>query len=310
MEEKRECNEKIYVPVTDTMQACFEYGKLGFPCDFFHDNISKFFENNINWHWQEEIEISFIKKGCVEVQCLEEKYIIQENEGYVVFPGFLHRIAKWKDEEGIYDTLYVKPDFLYGKQTSIIYQKYFLPILEKAKKGVFLFSGNSEWGKDIIDKVKETIFLLEEQPPFYEINVEQNLLLVWKIIVENFYNTVDSSRTQITKSTEHRIRNMLSFIHSNYEKTISLHDIANAGVVGESECCRIFKRYIHKTPIEYLMEYRIEQSVALIIKTDFTVTEIGLLVGFNSTNHFINIFKRVLGYTPYRYKKHVQENGG
>ena len=49
-------NGRKIIPVSDSMQAIFPFGEIGFPCQLYHDNICNFHENNVNWHWQNELE--------------------------------------------------------------------------------------------------------------------------------------------------------------------------------------------------------------------------------------------------------------
>ncbi|MCY7597333.1 helix-turn-helix domain-containing protein, partial [Bacillus altitudinis] len=60
---------------------------------------------------------------------------------------------------------------------------------------------------------------------------------------------------------------------------------------------------LKKSPIHYVNEYRIQQSLILLQKTDLNITEIAYQVGFSSTSYFISIFKRVKNTTPLSYRK-------
>lgn len=301
-------NGRKVIPVSDNMKAIFIYGEIGFPCQLYHDNISNFHENNVNWHWQCDLEFSIIKRGQVELQLLKNKYIVKEGEGYLIFPDHLHRITKSSNQEGIYDTIIVNPTLLYGKKSSIIYHKYYAPIFSKSK-GVLFFSSSSKWGKTIFKLLKSMAALLEKKPAYYEISVVQYLSSIWKIILLNSeFSILDLTRPVFQKTTETKIRDMLAYIHKNYKETILLEDIASVGKISKGECCQIFKKYVHSSPIRYLMEYRIEQSISLLLQNDKNITEAALSVGFNCINHYINTFKKITGTTPHQYKKKILDS--
>jgi AraC-like DNA-binding protein len=297
--------EERIVPVTEEKQALFSYGKLGFPCEIFHDDINKFHEGNINWHWQRELEFSYIYKGCVELYVLEERHIIKEGEGYVIFPDCMHRITKIFNEEGLYDTTYVDPDFIFGKQTYILFQKYYLSLCNIINNGVIFFSIKETWGAKLVEELKNITYLLEETPPYYEIEVNRKLLNIWKIILEN---TEDKNMRKISINTnvESAIKKMIYFIQANYAGKIYLDDIAHSANIEKGECCRLFKTYLYTTPIKYLMEYRIEQSISMLLDGNDKITEIAMDVGFNSINHYIDTFKKITGTTPYKYKLGIE----
>ena len=69
----------------------------------------------------------------------------------------------------------------------------------------------------------------------------------------------------------------LHYINSNYERQITLDDIANSGNISRSECCRFFKKTIH------------------------------FAVGFNSINYYITTFKKQMGCSPREYRKKCLE---
>ncbi|BBP88894.1 hypothetical protein BsIDN1_25120 [Bacillus safensis] len=79
---------------------------------------------------------------------------------------------------------------------------------------------------------------------------------------------------------------MLNWIHQHYHEKILLQDIARAGQLSRSECCRSFKDILKKSPMHYVNEYRIQQSLILLQEPDLNITEIAYQVGFNSTKLF------------------------
>lgn len=97
-------------------------------------------------------------------------------------------------------------------------------------------------------------------------------------------------------------RNMVSFIYKNYAMKLSLNDIAAAGNICRSKCCRIFKKYLNKTPIDFLNAYRLEVSMRLLTDTSMNITEIALSCGFQSPSYYAEIFRQHKGCTPGHYR--------
>jgi AraC-like DNA-binding protein len=96
---------------------------------------------------------------------------------------------------------------------------------------------------------------------------------------------------------------MLSWIHENYAEKIVLEDIARAGQLSRSESCRYFKRFLKCSPLNYVIDYRIQKSLPLLQQGDSNITEVAYQVGFNSTSYFINKFRSYMNMTPLEYKK-------
>ena len=91
-----------------------------------------------------------------------------------------------------------------------------------------------------------------------------------------------------------------------YTGKISLKDLADAVSVSPGECERLCKRLLHQTPMNYLMSYRIEPSIPLLVNTSYTITEIALQVGFSGASYYTEIFHRIMGITPSDYRCRIR----
>lgn len=104
------------------------------------------------------------------------------------------------------------------------------------------------------------------------------------------------------------LHKMIGYIQSHYKEQISLEDIAGAGIVSRSQCCRIFKEIMNKTPNDYLVEYRINKSIDLLADSNKKITDVAYYCGFNGSSYFSETFKKVMGVTPRQYRKRLHDN--
>lgn len=82
----------------------------------------------------------------------------------------------------------------------------------------------------------------------------------------------------------------------------SLQELENRYHISKYRICREFAAAFGVPPIKYLNRRRLEAATHLLLSTDKRVHEISLEVGFETTNHFINLFKREMGTTPQAYR--------
>lgn len=124
-----------------------------------------------------------------------------------------------------------------------------------------------------------------------------NILL--HMLESKFNNTNDK------KYIRHKgeIDKVITFIHSNYNKSININDFTNIIHVSKYHFIRLFKQYIGITPYEYLLNYRITQAKILLRNSQLSVGEIALSVGFFSESNFIKQFKKIANMTPLTYRK-------
>jgi len=93
------------------------------------------------------------------------------------------------------------------------------------------------------------------------------------------------------------------FINNNYERDISLGDIAKYVFLSPSYFTRAFKEHMKVSPINYLLTLRVERAKELLRDTDTKIGEIALSVGFSNQQRFNEIFKKYCGMTPLQYRK-------
>lgn len=95
----------------------------------------------------------------------------------------------------------------------------------------------------------------------------------------------------------------VKYIRNNYERDISLGDIAKFVFLSPSYFTRAFKDEVGISPINYLLKVRIERAKELLAETDAKISNIALNVGFSNQQRFNEIFKKYTKQTPLQYRK-------
>lgn len=93
------------------------------------------------------------------------------------------------------------------------------------------------------------------------------------------------------------------YINKNYSHKITLSQLAKHTQTNKYQLAHDFKYHFSTSPIAYLIQVRLSIAKHLLINTSQRVTSISLDIGFNNTNHFINLFKKETGLTPLQYRK-------
>ncbi len=103
-----------------------------------------------------------------------------------------------------------------------------------------------------------------------------------------------------SRKIEH-LKNALEVIENRYAECITLEDLAQAAGMNSKYFCRYFKDMTHRTPVDYLNYYRIEQACFKLVTSNESIADIGLSCGFNDVSYFIKTFKKYKGMTPKKY---------
>lgn len=113
----------------------------------------------------------------------------------------------------------------------------------------------------------------------------------------------DSSLSKVT-------RKAVEFIHQNYDKNISLSDVAGFVGVSASYVSRLFKEECGVGFAEYLNQVRVERAKLLIENGEMKLKDIVSRVGFNNYNYFFRVFKELAGMTPLEYEQRAKSYSG
>jgi two-component system response regulator YesN len=113
--------------------------------------------------------------------------------------------------------------------------------------------------------------------------------------IELVYTSQDAKKVrQITPA--------INFIDANYDKSITLSEIAKASHLSSSRLAHIFKDQMGITIIDYLTGVRIERAKQLLLATDQSCTEICFEVGYNNQSYFTRTFKDLVGMPPRQFR--------
>ena len=99
----------------------------------------------------------------------------------------------------------------------------------------------------------------------------------------------------------------IQFFNDNYNTDISIEEYAASRGMSVSWFIRNFKQYAHTTPMQYLVERRMTNAQMLLETTNYNVSEIGNLVGYDNPLYFSRIFRRQKGMSPTEYRKQCAE---
>ena len=94
-----------------------------------------------------------------------------------------------------------------------------------------------------------------------------------------------------------------NYLDNNYAGAITLDALAKKFNISKYHMSREFKKSIGKSPIDYLIDVRLNRAKTLLYDTDRSVSDISQLVGIQNPSHFLYLFKTREGITPSAFRK-------
>jgi len=99
--------------------------------------------------------------------------------------------------------------------------------------------------------------------------------------------------------THAQLQQAIDYIHTHLDSDLSLVRIAKVINISPTYFASLFKRATGTSPHQYVIQRRVERAKLLLkSKTDLTIADIALQVGFSSQSHLTQQFKRLAGVTP------------
>ncbi len=104
------------------------------------------------------------------------------------------------------------------------------------------------------------------------------------------------------------IKYLREYVENNYTFDISMQEVAEDMGYSDAYFSKLFKQYFNQNFTAYLTEYRIKKAKELLTDTNNSIKDISRMVGYEDSNYFAKIFKRIVGEIPSKYRENLIEN--
>jgi AraC-like DNA-binding protein len=256
------------------------------------------------WHYHPELELHYIIKG-EGVRFIGDK-ISNFSPGEIVLLGE-NLPHTWRNSEQYYQNnpdigievivIHFLPDCL-GKYLLNLPEAFLLPkLFEKAKSGMVI-TGKARTQIAELMKAAVNATNLDRIIVFLSILKVLSETTEFKPIVTGqnvFYQSNESDVLRLNK--------VCNYTLSNYNKEITLEEIASISNLSVTSFCRYFKLMTRKTYYDFLIEIRISHACRALVEDKLPTEVICFDCGFNNVSNFYRHFKKVTGITPLEYKR-------
>jgi signal transduction histidine kinase/DNA-binding LacI/PurR family transcriptional regulator/CheY-like chemotaxis protein len=110
-------------------------------------------------------------------------------------------------------------------------------------------------------------------------------------------------RRALGSATQRLVRRAIAYIELHHSETITRDEIAGYVAISPDYLTDCFHQELGVTPITYLTRCRIRKARELLERSDRSVTDIAMSVGFSEVSHFTRTFHRDVGVSPRAYRR-------
>lgn len=100
-----------------------------------------------------------------------------------------------------------------------------------------------------------------------------------------------------------RLRRITDFIDAHLDATIRIADLAQLADLSEGHFHRAFRTTTGQTPLDFINTRRVAAAKHALVRSNASVTQIALDVGFQSPTHFARVFRAATGQAPSDYRR-------
>lgn len=286
--------------VTDeTLRETVEHGTRDYPFCFYYDNLGLFDFQCIDWHWHFELEFVYVEEGTVTVFVGEEEVFLKKGQGIFINSRVLHRFSS--TDGAVIPNFVFKPTFFDGEESSL-YQMYVKPVMESSVR-YQVYKEEIPWQREILCFIRE-ICAAQEMSFGRELQTKALCFRMWLQILLNTELPKEEGEKEKTSSYYQAILQlMMQYMHTHYKETITLEQVAKEASISKSSVLNLFQKYLHTTPMNYLLHYRLKQAAEQLRITESSVVVIAKSCGFEHVGYFCRAFKKHYGKTPSEYRK-------
>ncbi len=285
------------ISADETFRETIDHGSSEYPFGYYYEDIWEFELHTIDWHWHSEVEFILVEKGTAHLLAGSRRYTIREGEGVFINSRIIHRLEC--DGSTIIPNMVFSPALL-APEGSLIFNRYVEAVINSAEECI-VFSKENSSGEKGITLLKKVFALQREKDN--EMETVSTLLELWKLIYEISDLTGRTSIPGTTSLARSRLQMIMQYIHNNYAEQITLDELAAIVSLSKSSVLELFKQYLHTSPINYLIEYRLKCAGRLLKDTEMSVSAIAADTGFDNIGYFCRRFKDLFGTTPTKYRK-------
>jgi AraC-like DNA-binding protein len=252
-------------------------------------------------HYHEEFELNFISNATGAKRVVGDHIGEIENLELVLVGSNLQHAwftHKCSSEEIREITIQFHKDlfdekFLRRNQLSFI-----KTMLEKSARGI-LFSKETtaQLAPRIISLNQKHGFdsILELMSILHDLSISRNMTILSNSF---FNNSLDPNNFN-----SRRIEKTMEYVNRNFDKPITLREVAKLANMSEVSFSRFFKQRTGNTFIDNLTEIRLGHASRLLIETTKSVAEVAYNCGFNNISNFNRIFKTKKKCTPKEFRE-------
>lgn len=248
-----------------------------------------------NWHIHEEYEMYMSIDGSKTFCINNNEYTLRKGDIIFINEKIPHKTKTPQGSKGflIQFKAINEPNSAY---------KYLIHFINHSSLDVSVFKASTAINAELSNCLTSIIKENTSRAKSFEDFIRAEIYKIFAILYR--YDIIKNPECFFVTNEINKILPVLHYIDSHYNEKISLQYVSSLLNFDKSHFCRIFKKSVHTSLVDYINFVRISEAEKLLILTEKTISDIAEATGFVSTAYFTKIFKRYKACTPSQYRKY------
>ncbi|MCM1065709.1 MAG: AraC family transcriptional regulator [Eubacterium sp.] len=247
-------------------------------------------------HSHNHYEIFFLLSGKCRFLLKDTVYYLEKGDLVFIVPEELHHAVYSTDGDCEILMIYFKKEHLNWDL--------FAPYSSQEKMHSFMGSIPALYQEDFVSLLTrmqaESAGIDKYSTSFLRCCLHEILLMLMR------YSVMNEEEPQLLNSRDADILLATRYIYQNYRNPLTLEEVSAQAALSPTYFSKKFKQVTGMGFKEYLNYVRLKHARTALLTTGNTITDIALENGFNDSNYFKDLFKKIYGKSPREFRKHPE----
>lgn len=257
-------------------------------------------------HFHNYLEIGICYEGSGISIFRDGRHCFEEGCITIVPPNYPHNNETKPGEKAFWEWMYIDVDSVLQDMKELSFNK-----IEPESIANQLYESALFFHKEEHREISSTILEIREECDRKAYMYRERLRgLLQSFVVEllRIHNVREDMHGKNPRSFQ--VAPALTYVKEHYSEEIRIRDLAKVCSISESHFRRVFMECMNMAPADYVNVIRIREAGKLLLKSHATMEEVAYRVGYGNVSTFNRNFKRMLGVTPYQWKRSPDNYAG
>lgn len=256
-------------------------------------------------HWHRALEINWIARGSGIYMINGREYAFGQGDLFLIDSHDLHRAYEGNNLEMV--IVMFEPSLLGGEQRYD--QDILMPFRQTGAQFSNHIAQSHPAGEKLGGYVQEMLNEFEREERSFPSAIRGLLMLFLaeanrRCRVEP--NEHGNAETGTNSRHLEQIRKVIQAMDSGLHRNWTLKELANLAHLSPSRFSALFNKIVGTSPMNYMVQLRLEEAVRLLEEEELSVLEIAEASGFRNLSNFNRLFLQHIGMSPSVLRKRLR----